>query len=295
MKKAYVKIFVTALLALMAALSVFAGCGTESAAVIASVPENATVEVGDDFDFSTAAILCGKTVYRPSQVKITFGDDAENVEFTGDKFTVQKAGKYSIEFNFDVEKKTHTYSTVVTGVDTTAPSIAGGDKLPVRIEKGVATELPEFTAFDLCDGAVATTVKVFELDGSGKKTENEITPQEGKITVNTYNGAVIEVSAKDAAGNPTAEEYKISVRGEREVNYFENTAYALGDMLILGYDLNAELNEDPAYAIEGNNSIKMTVKGWNPRIRLSSVSEVIGTVGKENIKELTFWDAADCP
>ena len=217
---------------------------------VADIPDAATVEVGGLFDFETAAVAKGDKVYFPKSVTITFGEN-ENVEFTGTSFSPAKVGVYTITYTFDIDGETKSYTTAVTARDTTKPSILLSSAIPVRAEYNARLTLPTFTATDICDGSLTADVKVYE--NNADKTPIAVT--EGKFRVNTYDGVVIEATATDAAGNTALDQYTISVRGEREVDYFENEPYALANAVGFGGG-KTEFNVDPEYVIQGEGSLK---------------------------------------
>ena len=217
---------------------------------VADIPDATTVEVGDSFDFETAAISQGEKVYSPKTVTITFGEN-ETVEFTGTSFVPSKVGEYTVTYTFDIDGEIKTYTTVVTACDTTKPSIILSDDIPIRVEYDSDVELPEFTAVDICDGTLDTDVKVYRNDAG--KTPIDITG--GEFTVDTYDGIVIEATATDAAGNTALDRYTVAVRGEREVDYFENEPYALANAVGFGGG-KTEFNVNPEYAIQGEGSLK---------------------------------------
>ena len=217
---------------------------------VADIPDAATVEVGGLFDFETAAVAKGDKVYFPKSVTITFGEN-ENVEFTGTSFSPAKVGVYTITYTFDIDGETKSYTTAVTARDTTKPSILLSSAIPVRAEYNARLTLPTFTATDICDGSLTADVKVYE--NNADKTTIDVT--EGEFTVNTYDGVVIEATATDAAGNTAIDQYTIAVRGEREVDYFENEPYALANAVGFGGG-KTEFNVDPEYVIQGEGSLK---------------------------------------
>ena len=217
---------------------------------VADIPDAATVEVGGLFDFETAAVAKGDKVYFPKSVTITFGEN-ENVEFTGTSFSPAKVGVYTITYTFDIDGETKSYTTAVTARDTTKPSILLSSAIPVRVEYNARLTLPTFTATDICDGSLTADVKVYE--NNADKTTIDVT--EGEFTVNTYDGVVIEATATDAAGNTAIDQYTIAVRGEREVDYFENEPYALANAVGFGGG-KTEFNVDPEYVIQGEGSLK---------------------------------------
>ena len=217
---------------------------------VADIPDAATVEVGGLFDFETAAVAKGDKVYFPKSVTITFGEN-ENVEFTGTSFSPAKVGVYTITYTFDIDGETKSYTTAVTARDTTKPSILLSSAIPVRAEYNARLTLPTFTATDICDGSLTADVKVYENNAD----KTPITVTEGEFTVGTYDGVVIEATATDAAGNTALDQYTISVRGEREVDYFENEPYALANAVGFGGG-KTEFNVDPEYVIQGEGSLK---------------------------------------
>ena len=217
---------------------------------VADIPDAATVEVGGLFDFETAAVAKGDKVYFPKSVTITFGEN-ENVEFTGTSFSPAKVGVYTITYTFDIDGETKSYTTAVTARDTTKPSILLSSAIPVRVEYNARLTLPTFTATDICDGSLTADVKVYENNAD----KTPITVTEGEFTVGTYDGVVIEATATDAAGNTAIDQYTIAVRGEREVDYFENEPYALANAVGFGGG-KTEFNVDPEYVIQGEGSLK---------------------------------------
>ena len=249
------KRFIIAIIAVLivAACSLVA-CGDNSSVTpltpIADIPDAATVEVGGLFDFETAAVAKGEKVYSPASVTVTFGED-ENVEFTGTSFTPKRVGKYTITFTFDIDGETKTYATEITAVDTTKPSILLSSDIPVRAELNADVALPVFTAVDICDGELSADVKVYK--NNAEKTP--ITVTEGKFKIDTYDGAVIEASATDNAGNTATDTYTVAVRGEREVDYFENEPYAMGNAVGFGGG-KTEWNTASDYCIQGEGSLK---------------------------------------
>lgn len=217
---------------------------------VADIPDAATVEVGGLFDFETAAVAKGDKVYLPKSVTITFGEN-ENVEFTGTSFSPAKVGVYTITYTFDIDGETKAYTTAVTARDTTKPSILLSSAIPVRAEYNARLTLPTFTATDICDGSLTADVKVYE--NNADKTPIAVT--DGEFTVDTYDGIVIEATATDAAGNTALDRYTVAVRGEREVDYFENEPYALANAVGFGGG-KTEFNVNPEYAIQGEGSLK---------------------------------------
>ena len=217
---------------------------------VADIPDAATVEVGGLFDFETAAVAKGDKVYLPKSVTITFGEN-ENVEFTGTSFSPAKVGVYTITYTFDIDGETKAYTTAVTARDTTKPSILLSSAIPVRAEYNARLTLPTFTATDICDGSLTADVKVYE--NNADKTPIAVT--DGKFTVDTYDGIVIEATATDAAGNTALDRYTVAVRGEREVDYFENEPYALANAVGFGGG-KTEFNVKPEYVIQGEGSLK---------------------------------------
>ena len=217
---------------------------------VADIPDAATVEVGGLFDFETAAVAKGDKVYLPKSVTITFGEN-ENVEFTGTSFSPAKVGVYTITYTFDIDGETKAYTTAVTARDTTKPSILLSSAIPVRAEYNARLTLPTFTATDICDGSLTADVKVYE--NNADKTPIAVT--DGEFTVDTYDGIVIEATATDAAGNTALDRYTVAVRGEREVDYFENEPYALANAVGFGGG-KTEFNVKPEYVIQGEGSLK---------------------------------------
>lgn len=217
---------------------------------VADIPDAATVEVGGLFDFETAAVAKGDKVYLPKSVTITFGEN-ENVEFTGTSFSPAKVGVYTITYTFDIDGETKAYTTAVTARDTTKPSILLSSAIPVRAEYNARLTLPTFTATDICDGSLTADVKVYE--NNADKTPIAVT--DGEFTVDTYDGIVIEATATDAAGNTALDRYTVAVRGEREVDYFENEPYALANAVGFGGG-KTEFNVNPEYVIQGEGSLK---------------------------------------
>lgn len=217
---------------------------------VADIPDAATVEVGGLFDFETAAVAKGDKVYLPKSVTITFGEN-ENVEFTGTSFSPAKVGVYTITYTFDIDGETKAYTTAVTARDTTKPSILLSSAIPVRAEYKARLTLPTFTATDICDGSLKADVKVYE--NNADKTPIAVT--DGEFTVDTYDGIVIEATATDAAGNTALDRYTVAVRGEREVDYFENEPYALANAVGFGGG-KTEFNVKPEYVIQGEGSLK---------------------------------------
>lgn len=217
---------------------------------VADIPDAATVEVGGLFDFETAAVAKGDKVYLPKSVTITFGEN-ENVEFTGTSFSPAKVGVYTITYTFDIDGETKSYTTAVTARDTTKPSILLSSAIPVRAEYNARLTLPTFTATDICDGSLTADVKVYE--NNADKTPIAVT--DGEFTVDTYDGIVIEATATDAAGNTALDRYTVAVRGEREVDYFENEPYALANAVGFGGG-KTEFNVKPEYVIQGEGSLK---------------------------------------
>ena len=217
---------------------------------VADIPDAATVEVGGLFDFETAAVAKGDKVYLPKSVTITFGEN-ENVEFTGTSFSPAKVGVYTITYTFDIDGETKAYTTAVTARDTTKPSILLSSAIPVRAEYNARLTLPTFTATDICDGSLTADVKVYE--NNADKTPIAVT--DGEFTVDTYDGIVIEATATDAAGNTALDRYTVAVRGEREVDYFENEPYALANAVGFGGG-KTEFNVKSEYVIQGEGSLK---------------------------------------
>ena len=242
---------------------------------IADIPDAATVEVGGIFDFETTAVAVGKKIYLPKTVTITFGED-ENVEFTGMSFTPAKVGGYTVTYTFDIEGETKTYTTAVTACDTTKPSILLSGTFPVRVDYDAEITLPAFTAVDICDGALVPDVKVYQNNAA----KTPLTVTDGKFTVNTYDGVVIEATATDAAGNTATDGYTIAVRGEREVDYFENEPYSLANAVGFGGG-KTQYNGDPAYCIQGNGSMKFytDVNGKWVFCGFSSIGEAVRLAG----------------
>lgn len=242
---------------------------------VADIPDAATVEVGDSFDFETAAIAQGEKVYSPKTVTITFGEN-ETVEFAGTSFVPSKVGEYTVTYTFDIDGEIKTYTTVVTACDTTKPSIILSDDIPIRVEYDSDVELPEFTAVDICDGTLDTDVKVYRNDAG--KTPIDIT--DGQFKVDTYDGVVIEVSAIDTAGNTSADSYEIAVRGEREVDYFENEPYAAANAVPFGGG-KTEYNVNPEYAIQGTGSMRFytDINGKWVYCGLPSIGEAVRIAG----------------
>ena len=292
MRKVGKKTALFAILVLAFSLCVFVACGgnggtnggTTGGTVEENIPPAATVEVGEDFDFSSAAVMENRQIQLPSSVKVTFGE-GEEVTVGNGKFTVAKVGKYTVEYTFALSKKTIGRTTEVTGVDTTAPSIIGGDDLPIRLEYGVTYDAFAFTAYDLCDGTLAPEVKLYSDDED--KTPIEVT--DGKFTVNDYNDVLVEVAVSDASGNAETENYRVGVRGVHEIDFMNVRSYTENNLTVIGYDLNVSYNDDAEYAVDGGGSLRMSVKGWNPRMLLSSVNDVVNTVGKDKITQFTFW------
>lgn len=245
---------------------------------IADIPDAATVEVGGLFDFETAAVAKGEKVYSPASVTVTFGED-ENVEFTGTSFTPKRVGKYTITFTFDIDGETKTYATEITAVDTTKPSILLSSDIPVRAEYNARLTLPTFTATDICDGSLTVDVKVYE--NNAEKTPIAVIG--GEFTVNTYDGVVIEATATDAAGNTALDQYTVAVRGEREVDYFENEPYALANAVGFGGG-KTEYNADPEYAIQGEGSLKFytDINGKWVFCGFPSIGEAVRLAGGED-------------
>ncbi len=247
------KFFAAILMAMALAAFLLAACDDSyitPLTPVADIPDAATVEVGGLFDFETAAVAKGDKVYFPKSVTITFGEN-ENVEFTGTSFSPAKVGVYTITYTFDIDGETKSYTTAVTARDTTKPSILLSSAIPVRAEYNARLTLPTFTATDICDGSLTADVKVYENNAD----KTPITVTEGEFTVNTYDGVVIEATATDAAGNTALDQYTISVRGEREVDYFENEPYALANAVGFGGG-KTEFNVDPEYVIQGEGSLK---------------------------------------
>ena len=247
------KFFAAILMAMALAAFLLAACDDSyitPLTPVADIPDAATVEVGGLFDFETAAVAKGDKVYFPKSVTITFGEN-ENVEFTGTSFSPAKVGVYTITYTFDIDGETKSYTTAVTARDTTKPSILLSSAIPVRAEYNARLTLPTFTATDICDGSLTADVKVYE--NNADKTTIDVT--EGEFTVNTYDGVVIEATATDAAGNTAIDQYTIAVRGEREVDYFENEPYALANAVGFGGG-KTEFNVDPEYVIQGEGSLK---------------------------------------
>lgn len=247
------KFFAAILMAMALAAFLLAACDDSyitPLTPVADIPDAATVEVGGLFDFETAAVAKGDKVYFPKSVTITFGEN-ENVEFTGTSFSPAKVGVYTITYTFDIDGETKSYTTAVTARDTTKPSILLSSAIPVRAEYNARLTLPTFTATDICDGSLTADVKVYENNAD----KTPITVTEGEFTVGTYDGVVIEATATDAAGNTALDQYTISVRGEREVDYFENEPYALANAVGFGGG-KTEFNVDPEYVIQGEGSLK---------------------------------------
>lgn len=247
------KFFAAILMAMALAAFSLAACDDPSVTPltpVADIPDAATVEVGGLFDFETAAVAKGDKVYLPKSVTITFGEN-ENVEFTGTSFSPAKVGVYTITYTFDIDGETKAYTTAVTARDTTKPSILLSSAIPVRAEYNARLTLPTFTATDICDGSLTADVKVYENNAD----KTPIAVIGGEFTVNTYDGVVIEATATDAAGNTALDQYTVAVRGEREVDYFENEPYALANAVGFGGG-KTEYNADPEYAIQGEGSLK---------------------------------------
>lgn len=253
-KKFFAAILMAMALAAMA-LAAFSLAACDDSSVtpitpVADIPDAATVEVGGLFDFETAAVAKGDKVYLPKSVTITFGEN-ENVEFTGTSFSPAKVGVYTITYTFDIDGETKAYTTAVTARDTTKPSILLSSAIPVRAEYNARLTLPTFTATDICDGSLTADVKVYE--NNADKTPIAVT--DGEFTVDTYDGIVIEATATDAAGNTALDRYTVAVRGEREVDYFENEPYALANAVGFGGG-KTEFNVKPEYVIQGEGSLK---------------------------------------
>lgn len=283
------KRFLVAIVAMLiiAACSLVA-CGHNSAVTpltpIADIPDAATVEVGGLFDFETTAVAKGDKIYEPKTVTVTFGED-ENVEFTGASFRPSKVGKYTVTFTFDIDGETKTYTTEVTAVDTTKPSILLSSDIPVRAELNADVTLPEFTAVDICDGELTADVKVYQNNAA----KTPITVTEGKFKINTYDGAVIEASAQDAAGNTATDTYTVAVRGEREVDYFENEPYAVGNAVGFGGG-KTEWNTDSDYCIQGEGSLKFytDISGKWVFCGFPSINEAVRIAGGKDTFKTTY-------
>lgn len=255
MKKKFFAAILMAMALAAFSLAAFSLAACEDSSVtpitpVADIPDAATVEVGGLFDFETAAVAKGDKVYLPKSVTITFGEN-ENVEFTGTSFSPAKVGVYTITYTFDIDGETKSYTTAVTARDTTKPSILLSSAIPVRAEYNARLTLPTFTATDICDGSLTADVKVYE--NNADKTPIAVT--DGKFTVDTYDGIVIEATATDAAGNTALDRYTVAVRGEREVDYFENEPYALANAVGFGGG-KTEFNVKPEYVIQGEGSLK---------------------------------------
>ena len=281
------KFFAAILMAMALAAFSLAACDGSSVTPltpIADIPDAATVEVGGLFDFETAAVAKGDKVYLPKSVTITFGEN-ENVEFTGTSFSPAKVGVYTITYTFDIDGETKAYTTEVTARDTTKPSILLSSAIPVRAEYGARLTLPTFTATDICDGSLTADVKVYENNAG--KTPVAVT--DGEFTVDTYDGVVIEATAADAAGNTAFDRYTVAVRGEREVDYFENEPYALANAVGFGGG-KTEFNVDPEYAIQGESSLKFytDVSGKWVFCGFPSINEAVRLAGGKDAFENAY-------
>ena len=247
-----------------------------------------TAEVGETLDFSLAAALFGEEVLTPA-IAISI-DGGEAFAVNGTSYVAGKTGVYTITYTVTYGGKTYTQTETITVRDTQKPTLTkkSGD-LPLRAEYGDEIELPVYAAQDNLDGAVTPVIKVYKND-AGK---TEIQTQDGGFTVEDYCGYTVEVTAIDSSGNEAKLTETLTVRQEREAEFFENSAYLEQTVYGAGGGI-AEYNADRNYVIQGTGSMKFytTVNGKWISMRVGGIAGLLASQTEEEksaVKELTFF------
>ena len=293
------KKFLLLLMCFIAITCAFMACGKNNVKQerIVDIPADKIIEVGTAFDWELAAVLDNGKTYLPASVTVTFGEN-ETVETAENKFTATKAGIYTVTYTFAVGSENLTYTTRVTAVDTTAPSVLSSGELPMRAEKGATVTIPAFSAKDICDGDLEVNVSVYINDTD--KTPIEVT-EANTFVIPSYESVTVEATATDAAGNKAVDTTVISVRQEHELDFMNDEFYTMS-RVVSGGGGGVEYNTNADYVIEGTGSLKMFSGAWGlyPSCTLPQIKETIEALGgkdafTQKVKEVTYLVYNDAP
>lgn len=277
-----------------ATLGFVTACGGDDSTSNTPPVEKFVVDLVQDGDWevlsdvsteTSAGLYQGTEVVLPTSITVTYGDDGETVTVTDHMFRLEKLGKYTVTYVFDLpDGSTETYVKELISKDTTAPTIV--NKFKRKYKEGDVINVNESTlivdAFSDADN-VDVDVKIYqgEIDES-----NLCQLTDGNMIANTVGEHIAVVTATDGQNNVQRKECTFTVVEKEELEYF-NEEELFSNLVSSAGGPVLTFNKNPDYVKEGEGSLRYTSSGtWTAFILNESKSL---DWGDGTWTALSFW------